>query len=112
MVKEKTLPVYEIDFYGIRLQLRSFVVYVDEDMVNDEFTPDTPHKVPRFEMTRVAVAAAALQEKLIHLEKEDKSNGVWDMYHKACLKELTVETDEKRRAGVQKILEELNKVDR
>ncbi|SMF49937.1 hypothetical protein [Pseudobacteriovorax antillogorgiicola] len=107
MVKEKTIPVYRNEFYGTRLEMLDFVIYVDEDLEDKDFSPEMPHKIPRYEMTRVAVASAAIQGQLIHLEPEDKSNGIWDMYHKACLKELSLEIDGERREGVQKILDTL-----
>ncbi|NRA67275.1 MAG: hypothetical protein HRU19_22515 [Pseudobacteriovorax sp.] len=107
MVKEVTVPQYEIDFYGTRVELRDVVVYLDDDSEEDGFSQSLPHRIPRFEMARVAVVSAAMQDELIHLETEDVTNGVLNMYKKACAKELSLELEGRRRHGVERILAEL-----
>lgn len=107
MIKEKIIPHYEMDFYGARLQLCDLTIYIEEKFLDQEFTVDLPHKIPRHEMARAAVVNAAIKGDLISLESEDISNGILDMYTKACLKELSLNNSEQRKVGVERILKDL-----
>lgn len=107
MLKEKIIPHYEIDFYGSKIMMKDFTIYVDEDIFDEDYSPEQAHKIPRFEMARVAVVSAALQGELIQLEPDDLRNGVWEMYKKACEKELSFGDDSLCHEGVQRIFDHL-----
>ena len=49
--------------------MKDVVVYLDDDADIEDFSPDQDHKIPRFEMARVATVSAAMQGILINLEK-------------------------------------------
>ncbi|SMF41020.1 hypothetical protein [Pseudobacteriovorax antillogorgiicola] len=109
-MKEKVIPVYDVDFYGTRILMQDFVIYLDSDLEEEEFDPNHPHKVPRYEMARVAIVAAVPKGESIPLEESDAFNGVRDMYRKACFKELSLEPDGMRRLGVKRILAEIDQL--